>query len=69
MFDPFEHLNGLPSSLIDLELEFSYEHLKLIYIGDIKMLRLKWGCVFLSLTLFTDFYIFVRYYLMAECGP
>jgi len=68
--EPSEHLQRLPSREDEIESELSFEHLKLIYIRDLKIFRLRWGYRFSALTIFlgATFYAVGRYHL-SECGP
>lgn len=41
--DSVDHLSAMPSGIASIEKELAFEHLKLAYIRDIKLQRLKWG--------------------------
>lgn len=68
--EPSAHLQRLPSSEAEIESELSFEHLKLIYIRDIKLLRLRWGFRFAASAsvIGAVLYAIGRYHLK-QCGP
>lgn len=64
------HLTNMPSTQIAIDREMAYEHLKLIYIRDIKLLRLRWGFRLsgLALAIAAVVYVVARYHV-DQCGP
>jgi hypothetical protein len=68
--DPLMHLESMPKNQEEILKELAFEHLKLIYIRDIKIFRMRWGYKFsgISITLGTVLYLFGRYYTNG-CGP
>jgi hypothetical protein len=68
--EPTAHLLNMPNTPDDIERELAFEHLKLIYIRDIKILRLRWGFRMsaISVGIGAAFYTVARYYLK-QCGP
>jgi len=68
--DPLAHVHTMPSTSDDIERELAFEHLKLIYIRDIKLLRLQWGFRFSGAAISIGALLFVvaRYYVK-QCGP
>jgi hypothetical protein len=68
--EPSAHLQRLPSAEAEIESELSFEHLKLIYIRDIKLLRLRWGFRFAASAsvIGAVLYAIGRYHLK-QCGP
>lgn len=68
--DPTTHVQTMPDTPDDIERELAFEHLKLIYIRDIKLLRLQWGFRFSGIAISMGALLFVvaRYYIR-QCGP
>ncbi len=68
--DVLTHLTNMPSTRNAIDREMAYEHLKLIYIRDIKLLRLRWGFRLsgVALAIAAVVYIVGRYHLK-QCGP
>lgn len=68
--DPVKHIQSMPATPTDIEREMAFEHLKLIYIRDIKLLRLQWGFRFtgVAVAIGTLLYAIGRYYIR-QCGP
>jgi hypothetical protein len=68
--DPLAHVMTMPSTPDDIERELAFEHMKLIYIRDIKLLRLQWGFRFSGTAISIGSLLFVvsRYYIK-QCGP
>lgn len=68
--DPIAHIQAMPATPEDVERELAFEHLKLIYIRDIKLLRLQWGFRFSGTAISIGSLLFVtaRYYVK-QCGP
>lgn len=69
LVDPSAHLASIPNNEVQIELELAFEHLKVIYIRDVKLIRLKYGYRLAScaLVIGSASYAFGRYYL-TECG-
>ena len=63
-------MQSMPTTPDDIEREMSFEHLKLIYIRDIKLLRVRWGFRLTGLTVILGASLFTvaRYYIK-QCGP
>lgn len=68
--DTLAHLLTFPVDQAAIEKELAFEHLKLAYIRDVKLTRLKWGVRLsaVAVTLGTALYAVGRYHL-AQCGP
>jgi len=68
--DPSTHLQKMPATRDDIEREMAFEHLKLIYIRDIKLHRLSWGFRFsaVAATIGSLLFVTARYYVK-QCGP
>ncbi len=66
---PAEHWNFLPDTEQKIAQEFAFEHLKLIYIRDLKLHRLRLGFWLFGAALLVGFsYYAVGRYALKICG-
>lgn len=66
---PQEHLDDVPTTDSSAALELSFEHLKIAYIRDLKMFRMRWGFRFSGVALLVGgaFYLLGTIYT-SSCG-
>ena len=66
---PQEHLDDVPTTDGGAALELSFEHLKIAYIRDLKMFRMRWGFRFSGVALLVGgaFYLLGTVYT-SSCG-